>query len=60
MKKEKEIKWLLAECGMCSRDENYSHETMRRLVAKAIYNMPVHLKQALINTLEFLLYEHKE
>ena len=58
-KTEREIRWLLTECGMCSRDENYDHATMRQLVAKAIYDMPAHLKQALINTLQFLLYEHK-
>ena len=58
-KTEKDIAYLLLECGMCSRSELYTHQVIRQLVAKSIYRMQPELKEALINTLQFLLYEHK-
>lgn len=58
-KTEKDLICLLAECGMISRDENYSHKAVRQFVAQAIRKMQPCAKEALINTLQFLLYEHK-
>ena len=55
---EKEIIRLLEECGMVSRDENYTHQHIREMVAYFIHKMePPCAKQSLLNTLRFLLYK---
>lgn len=56
--KEKVIR-LLRECGMVSRSEDYTHEQIRSLVATYIVNMPPEERTALLDTIKFLLYEHK-
>jgi predicted MarR family transcription regulator len=55
-KTEQEIIRLLAECGMISTDEAYSHQQMRCIVAAYIHNMSPCAKQAILNTITFLLY----
>ena len=49
----KEIKELLAECGMVSRSPYYSHEQMRLMAAKYIIKMQKCELEALIATLQF-------
>lgn len=54
-KSAKEIETLLAQCGMVSRRQYYTHNQIRGLVANTIHNMPEEQKEALLNTIKFLL-----
>ena len=54
---EAEIVKLLSACGMVSRSEHYTHKAIRELVARSIHRMQPEQKEALVNTIRFLLHD---
>lgn len=49
---------LLTACGMVSRSEHYTHKAIRELVASSIHRMQHEQKEALLNTIRFLLHDN--
>lgn len=54
---EQEIRALLAECGMVSKDSNLTHKQVRAEVAKIIHSMPKPYKDSLLSLLSWMNFE---
>ncbi len=49
---------LLSACGMVSTRPHYTHMAIRELVASSIHRMQPEQKEALLNTIRFLLHDN--
>lgn len=54
---ELEIRTLLAQCGLVSKDPNLTHKQVREEVAKIIHNMPKPYKDSLLSLLSWMNFE---